>query len=177
MIFLQLNVLSKQMAILEIVVVLVIAALMGYMLSQLIAYSRLRLLKREIVQRQSEIRECRFELTVPSSVAAKPPIRKITKPVHPVSEPMRNTSDDLKIIEGIGPKIEEILNKHGIKTYLALAITSPVRISAILKTAGPRFQIQDSSTWPEQATLADEGKWEELEKVKIKLISGRHGQS
>ena len=172
MIFLQLNVLSKQMAALEIVAVLVIAALMGYMLSQLIAYSRLRLLKQEIAQRQIEVKECRFELMVPSAIVTKPSIRKITKTVYP-AEPMRDTADDLKIIEGIGPKIEEILNKHGIKTYLALAITSPVRISVILKTAGPRFQIQDPSTWPQQATLANEGKWEELEKIKVKLISGR----
>lgn len=174
MIFLQLNLLSKQMATLEIIAILVIAAIMGYMLSQLIAYSRLRLLKKEIALRQIEIRECRFELTVPSAVATKPSIRKIIKTAYPVPEPVPETADDLKVIEGIGPKIEEILNKHGIKTYSVLAATSPVRISVILRTAGPRFQIHDPSTWPQQAALAKQEKWDELQEVKIKLISGRH---
>jgi predicted flap endonuclease-1-like 5' DNA nuclease len=81
--------------------------------------------------------------------------------------------DDLKIIEGIGPKIEELLNREGIHTIEQLADTSIIRIAAILKKAGPRFQIQNPTSWPKQALLAKEQKWDELEDFKKRIISGK----
>lgn len=81
--------------------------------------------------------------------------------------------EDLKIIEGIGPKIEELLNREGIHSIEQLADTSIIRLAAILKKAGPRFQIQNPTSWPEQALLAREEKWEELDQMKKQIISGR----
>jgi len=81
--------------------------------------------------------------------------------------------EDLKIIEGIGPKIEELLNREGIRTIEQLADTSIIRIAAILKNAGPRFQIQDPTSWPKQALLAREQKWDELEQLKRLIMSGK----
>ncbi|MCF0060681.1 hypothetical protein MUK70_15675 [Dyadobacter chenwenxiniae] len=81
--------------------------------------------------------------------------------------------EDLKIIEGIGPKIEELLNREGIRTIEQLADTSIIRIAAILKKAGPRFQIQNPTSWPKQALLARDQKWDELEQLKRLILSGK----
>jgi predicted flap endonuclease-1-like 5' DNA nuclease len=82
-------------------------------------------------------------------------------------------TDDLKIVEGIGPKIADLLNKEGIMTWKELSETSPERITGILQAAGPNFQIHDPGTWPRQAQLADEGKFDELKKLQDELSAGK----
>jgi predicted flap endonuclease-1-like 5' DNA nuclease len=82
-------------------------------------------------------------------------------------------SDDLKIVEGIGPKIEELLHEAGIKTWQALSETSADRLKEILDAAGPSFQIHDPGTWPQQAGLAAAGKWDELKKLQDDLSGGK----
>ena len=81
--------------------------------------------------------------------------------------------DDLKIVEGIGPKIEELLHNAGIKTWKALSEASPASIKEILTAAGPNFQLADPETWPKQAELADAGKWAELEEYQSFLQGGK----
>ena len=169
----QLGISDKLVAIIEIVAVLILAALVGYILSRLIARSRLRLLSEEIELKRIDLAHSRSIITE-QPVLKKPVVAKIVKIEQPVMEPVSSTPDDLKIIEGIGPKIEEILNKHNIYTYDSLAETSPIRIAAMLRTAGPRYQIHDPSSWPKQATLAKQGRWQSLEDYKIRIISGKH---
>ncbi|WP_221390838.1 hypothetical protein [Dyadobacter sp. NIV53] len=172
MIYLQIISTTRQMAIFEIVAILSVAALLGYLLSQLLMSSRLRILRAEVEQRQNDLRECRYMLIYDTSFIAEPVVKIQPKIEHKISEPVSVSPDDLKIIEGIGPKIEEILNKHDIYNYSVLADTSPVRISAILRSAGPRFQMHDPTSWPQQAALAKNGKWEQLNEMKRRLISG-----
>ena len=80
--------------------------------------------------------------------------------------------DDLKLIEGIGPKISSILADAGIVTFTQLAacdvqtLEKLVRDDAGIKLASP-------ATWPEQARLASEGKWDELEQLQDQLHGGR----
>ena len=81
--------------------------------------------------------------------------------------------NDLKIIEGIGPKIAELLNKDGINSWTDLANANPARLKEILDAAGSNFQIHDPSTWPQQAELAANGKWDELKKLQDELDGGR----
>jgi len=81
--------------------------------------------------------------------------------------------DDLKIVEGIGPKIAELLNKAGINTWKQLSEASASRLKDILDAGGPNFQIQDPGTWPAQAHLADQGKWDELKKLQDELSGGK----
>ena len=83
--------------------------------------------------------------------------------------------DDLKVVEGIGPKIEGLLNAAGITTWKALAATAPEDIRAILRAAGARYQMHDPTTWPEQARLADGKEWDKLKDYQDFLIGG-HGQ-
>jgi predicted flap endonuclease-1-like 5' DNA nuclease len=81
--------------------------------------------------------------------------------------------DDLKIVEGIGPKIEELLHGAGIITWAQLAGTSRDTIKALLDAAGERFQIHEPATWPQQAGLADTGAWQELKDLQDRLEGGR----
>lgn len=81
--------------------------------------------------------------------------------------------DDLKIVEGIGPKIETLLKEGGISTWAELAEASEERLKEILDAAGPRYQIHDPSTWPAQAKFAADGKWDELKEYQEVLIGGR----
>ena len=87
------------------------------------------------------------------------------------SKPIKK--DDLKIVEGIGPKIEELCHAAGIFTFSELAMTESSKIKKILESAGSRFQMHDPSTWPEQAALARDGKWDELKKWQDELNKGK----
>lgn len=84
-----------------------------------------------------------------------------------------NTTDNLVIIEGIGPKIAELLNKAGINSFAELADSKPNAIKDILEAAGKRYQIHDPSTWPQQAALARDGKTAELKALQEDLKGGR----
>ncbi|HEX6254902.1 MAG TPA: helix-hairpin-helix domain-containing protein [Euzebyales bacterium] len=77
-----------------------------------------------------------------------------------VGEPL--AEDDLKIIEGIGPKIEQVLNEGGIVTWGDLAAADVDRLREILDAAGPRYRMHDPAGWPEQAQLLDRGAWAEF---------------
>jgi chromosome segregation ATPase len=70
--------------------------------------------------------------------------------------------DDLKLVEGIGPKIQELLYNSGIKTFQRLSKTPVEHIRRILVLAGDRFAVHDPKSWPEQAKLAAESKWDDL---------------
>jgi len=83
------------------------------------------------------------------------------------------SKDDLKAIEGIGPKIESLLHAGGIKTWRELANTSVEKIQAILDKAGKRYALADPGTWPKQAELAADGKWAELEEYQDFLQGGK----
>lgn len=82
--------------------------------------------------------------------------------------------DDLKAIEGIGPKIEVLLQNAGIKTWDDLSEAKLETLKNILKEAGDRFKLADPTTWAEQAELAAEGRWNELQILQDKLNGGRN---
>lgn len=89
---------------------------------------------------------------------------------------LETTVDDqtnLEIIEGIGPKIKEVLIQAGVKDFRTLATTPEYRLKDILAAAGSHFATHDPSTWNEQALLAANGNWEKLEALKSRLIAGR----
>ncbi|MBC6993109.1 helix-hairpin-helix domain-containing protein [Neolewinella lacunae] len=81
--------------------------------------------------------------------------------------------NDLKVIEGIGPKIEGLLKADGINTWSELAVADVARIQAILDGAGPHFKLADPSTWPQQAALAASGEWAALKALQDSLDGGR----
>ncbi len=74
----------------------------------------------------------------------------------------RIKKDDLKVIEGIGPKISEMFQSAGIKTWKALSETSVAGCQDILNGGGERYKVHDPASWPMQAKMCYEGKWKEL---------------
>jgi predicted flap endonuclease-1-like 5' DNA nuclease len=72
--------------------------------------------------------------------------------------------DDLKKIEGIGPKIEQLLFDGNIFTWEGLSKTAVNTIQEILDKAGPRYRVHNPASWPLQGKMAAEGKWDELNK-------------
>ncbi|MFT4522444.1 MAG: putative flap endonuclease-1-like 5' DNA nuclease [Bacteroidia bacterium] len=84
-----------------------------------------------------------------------------------------SSSDDLKKIEGVGPKIESILNGISIHTFTELSQANPQRIKDALIAQGPRYQMHDPTTWPSQAALAASGDWTGLKAIQAELKGGR----
>ena len=81
--------------------------------------------------------------------------------------------DDLKKIEGIGPKTAEALVNADISTFAQLAKSDPEKIKEILTEASSNLAHLDPGTWPEQAQLAADGKWDELKKWQDELDGGK----
>jgi predicted flap endonuclease-1-like 5' DNA nuclease len=92
---------------------------------------------------------------------------------YPSGESEDKDPEDLKIIEGIGPKIETVLKDAGIDSLATLAATNADRLRGILDAAGSRYKSHNPESWPEQAALAADGLWEQLEKWQKKMKSGR----
>lgn len=72
--------------------------------------------------------------------------------------------DDLKVVEGIGPKIAGMFNDAGIKTWKALSESAVADCQKVLDGGGDRYKIHDPASWPMQSKMAYEGKWAELSK-------------
>jgi predicted flap endonuclease-1-like 5' DNA nuclease len=94
------------------------------------------------------------------------------EPSQPAASQATERSD-LKRVEGIGPKIEGLLNDAGIYRFRQLAEADVEDLKVILEQAGERYQLADPGTWPQQARLAAEGKWDELTALQDELKGGR----
>ena len=81
-------------------------------------------------------------------------------------------SDELTKIEGIGPKVAELLNSNGISTFKQLAGTPVEAIKEVLTAAGGIMANMNPSTWPDQAQLADAGEWDKLKQWQDELDGG-----
>jgi large subunit ribosomal protein L21 len=79
--------------------------------------------------------------------------------------------DDLRRIEGIGPKISAVLLEAGVSTYKQLSVMGIEQIRELLDAGGIRVARPD--TWPEQAQLAADADWQALEKLQGELKGGR----
>jgi predicted flap endonuclease-1-like 5' DNA nuclease/cell division protein FtsB len=84
-----------------------------------------------------------------------------------------STADDLTVVEGIGPKIQMLLNQYGVYTYRQLAETEVERLKEILGAAGPQLAMHDPGTWPSQANLAANDQWDTLKSVQGFLKGGK----
>ncbi len=156
MILLQATPLSQNfwLAVLEAIVLLAIAAYIGWWIARRMMATRIAGLKASIAAKRNDLDDCR-------------------KSGKTATVAYTGKADDLKKVEGIGPKIEELLNAAGISTFAQLAGSNTAQLKAILEAAGPRFQMHDTGTWPQQAILARDGKWEALKVLQDELNKGR----
>lgn len=129
--------------------------------------------KKEKAEEKTETKE---EKPVAKAKAEKPETKKEEKKEKPVGKAKAKKvegADDLKKIEGIGPKMEQILHEGGIKTYADLAGAEADDLKEILASAGNRYKAFDPTTWPEQATYAVKEDWDGLKAMQEKLQGGR----
>jgi predicted flap endonuclease-1-like 5' DNA nuclease len=119
--------------------------------------NRIRALEDSLAEKERELDSLNEQLQAQKTALAAAP---------PPPEP-----DDLKVIEGIGPKIAELLQEAGIHTFSELARTEVGRLEGILKEA--RLEMTEPRSWPDQATLAAVGRWEALQALQEKLKGGR----
>jgi len=132
-------------------------------------------------------RQSLTEIVIESIVAsgAKPaakadPAKKAeSKAAAPKAEAKKATpkksaakADDLKKIEGAGPKAAEALINAGYETFAKIAKATPEELSAVLTEASSRLAHLVTDTWPKQAKLAADGKWDELKALQEKLDGG-----
>jgi large subunit ribosomal protein L21 len=106
-------------------------------------------------------------------------VKKAVKKAAPKAEtkkaaPKKATAkaDDLKKIEGAGPKAAEALVNAGYETFAKVAKAKPEVLSAVLSEASSRLAHIVTDTWPKQAKLAADGKWDELKALQDKLDGG-----
>jgi large subunit ribosomal protein L21 len=92
--------------------------------------------------------------------------------VDAVAPVAKAVADDLVLIEGIGPKINELMIKGGITMFAQLAATPVEKLKEILKSGGSRFASHDPGTWPEQAALAAKGDWAAFKTLTDELDAG-----
>ncbi|MDP5121817.1 MAG: hypothetical protein NWQ46_09500 [Spirosomaceae bacterium] len=103
---------------------------------------------------------------------------KVAEPIKKATSNKAKTSakpvkHNLRLVEGIGPKIEQLLKADGITTFEDLAKAKQSKLKAILTAAGPRFTMHSPETWPQQAKLLAAGKKDELKKLQDELKGGR----
>ncbi len=102
--------------------------------------------------------------------AAAPKKEAAPKAAPAKKAPSKAKADDLKKIEGIGPKIASTLIEAGIATFADLAKAKPAKISEIIAEVRGNHV---TDTWPAQAKLAADGKWDELKKWQDELDGGK----
>jgi large subunit ribosomal protein L21 len=86
--------------------------------------------------------------------------------------PQKGGKDNIELIEGIGPKIAQVLADNGIATFAKLADAKPDDLSAMLKASGGRFSLASTDSWPQQAALLRDGKMDEFKKLTDELVGG-----
>ncbi len=102
-------------------------------------------------------------------------VEKSAEVVNAISEESitaaKANPDDLKVLEGVGPVLEGVLNSGGIYTYNQLASMTPAEVKAVLEASGDK--VHDPASWPQQAILLRDGKMEEFEALCEQLKGGR----
>lgn len=110
--------------------------------------------------------------TISKAGSKRATIKKVVKP-SAKSVRAKIAKSDLKVIEGVGPKIEGLLNAAGILSYKQLSTTKVQDLKDILSAAGPRYKMHNPSTWKKQARLAATAKWDELKALQATLKGGK----
>lgn len=151
---------SKPVAITEILLLLALTAFIGWLIGRWLTKIKILQLKNELESVQHELEDCRNDSQV---IQSEWQARISHQP---------DENDNLKLIEGIGPKIEKLLNANGIYTFSQLANSRPEHLNNLLHNARRHFQVHEANTWPKQAQLARDGKWNELSELQERLDGG-----
>jgi large subunit ribosomal protein L21 len=102
----------------------------------------------------------KVEAKTDSKTEAKAEVKTEAKTAPVVAEVKKakaSKGDDLKLIEGIGPKASEALVAAGIDTFAKLAAASAASVKEILEASTSKLSHLDPTTWAQQSQLAADG--------------------
>ncbi len=109
-----------------------------------------------------------------TAVRAEAPAKEEVKKEAPKKAAAKSAKgDDLTKIEGVGPKLASVLNEGGLNSYAEVAAASVADIQKILDEAEGNYARFSPDTWPQQAQLAADGKWDELKVLQDELDGGK----
>lgn len=145
-----------------------ICALLGYLLGKLLGKEENKKIdvdvwKNKVAKLEADLKVCQSRhALIPFNASEAAAIfgRKIRE-------------NDLTVIEGIGPKIEELFNEQGTKTWKELSEMPVDKCQRILDDGGERFKVHNPGTWPEQAKMAYQGNWKKLLEWQDELDGGK----
>jgi len=103
---------------------------------------------------------------------AEPKVEAAKVEAPKVAKKVAAKGDDLTKIEGAGPKAADALVNAGLDTFAKIAKATPEQLSTVLTEASSRLSHIVTETWPTQAALAADGKWDELKELQDKLDGG-----
>jgi predicted flap endonuclease-1-like 5' DNA nuclease len=126
---------------------------------------------RQLQKEEKPLKEERAPVRSKSLVLSPRPAARTPVEAPPPSPEPPVEPDDLRRIEGIGPKISGALQAAGITTFAQVASSTPEELHRMVKAAGVRVAFPES--WPEQAGLAAKGDWEALKTLQSTLKGGR----
>jgi large subunit ribosomal protein L27 len=126
----------------------------------------------EVKQEAPAVEAVKEEAPAKAEPKAKAPAKKASAKIA-LPNGKKIKQDDLKAVEGIGPKIEGLLHEAGITTWAELADAPTEKVQEVLDAAGPRYRMHDPATWANQARLAANAKWEELVEYQDRLKGGK----
>ncbi|MEN8788541.1 MAG: 30S ribosomal protein S2 [Flavobacteriaceae bacterium] len=124
--------------------------------------------KTETVAEEAPKSEAKAE----KEVVAAAVVKEKAKTEKVVEKTASDEPDNLTKIEGIGPKAAEALVVAGVDTYEKLSKTKAENIKEILTEASSRMAHLDPTSWPKQAKMAADGKWDALKEWQDKAKAG-----
>ena len=105
------------------------------------------------------------------AAVAEAPVVEEKKEEAPAKEE-KAKADDLTKVEGVGPKAAEALVNAGLESFAKLAKADAEKIKEILTEASSRMAHLDPTSWPKQAQMAADGKWDELKEWQDNVKGG-----
>ncbi len=120
----------------------------------------------------SEARARDLQAVVDSHVLeAAPPIPDLVEGERVLGHPLR--FNDLTTIQGVGPALAQLCISRGLTTWWSLAHADIELLRSMLAEAGPKYQVHDPTTWPQQARLLANGQWERFATLAAALRAGQ----
>lgn len=113
------------------------------------------------------------ELKEQMAAASAPAVKEVVKEEKAPKVAKAEKGDEFRKIEGIGPKIEELLHEAGYNTFADLAAAEVEAIKEVLNAAGSRYQMHDPASWPMQADMAAKGEWDALKEWQENAKGGK----
>ena len=143
-----------------------LCALLGYLLGKnsgktIDNTEELKVLADKNAKLQADLDACNQKITEGMASSFAPPIA-FDASAASAAFGKKVKENDLKVVEGIGPKIEGLFHNFDIKTWKALSETPVAKCQEVLDSGGERYKVHDPASWPMQAKMCYENKWKEL---------------